>query len=48
VNIYAPVSGKIVEVNEELDSSPEKINDDADGEGWIVRLKLQMNRNLTA
>lgn len=39
-DIYAPVSGKIVEVNEELDSSPEKINDDAEGEGWIVRIEV--------
>lgn len=39
-DIYAPVSGKVVEVNEELDSSPEKINDDAEGEGWIAKMEV--------
>ena len=33
--IYAPVSGTIVEVNAELADSPERLNDDPYGEGWI-------------
>ena len=34
-DIYAPVSGEIVEVNAALDDAPERLNDDPYGEGWI-------------
>ncbi|RLJ16931.1 glycine cleavage system protein GcvH [bacterium endosymbiont of Escarpia laminata] len=39
-DIYSPVSGEIIAVNEALDDAPEKINDDAFGEGWIFKVKL--------
>jgi glycine cleavage system H protein len=39
-DLYTPVGGEVVEVNEALDSSPEKINDDPYGEGWIVKLRV--------
>ncbi len=39
-DIYMPVSGKIIEFNEGLESSPEKINKDPYGEGWIVKIEL--------
>ncbi|HON27029.1 MAG TPA: glycine cleavage system protein GcvH [Mesotoga sp.] len=39
-DVYAPVSGNIVEVNAGLDSSPETINSDAEGAGWIAKIKL--------
>lgn len=39
-DIYAPVSGTIVEVNDELESRPELINEDPYGEGWIVVVEL--------
>ncbi len=38
-DIYAPLSGKIVEVNEKLNNSPETINNDAYGDGWILRIE---------
>lgn len=38
---YAPVSGEIVEVNEELEASPEKINDDPYGDGWMYKVALE-------
>lgn len=38
-DIYAPVSGKIVKVNEELESSPELINQDAMG-AWICEIEV--------
>jgi glycine cleavage system H protein len=38
--IYAPVSGTITAVNEGLPDSPERINEDPYGEGWIVELEL--------
>jgi len=39
-DIYCPVSGEIVEVNEVLDGAPETINSDPYGEGWIFRVSL--------
>jgi glycine cleavage system H protein len=38
-DVYAPVGGKVVEVNEELLDSPELINDDPYGEGWIAKVE---------
>ena len=38
-DVYAPLGGEIVEVNEELADSPETVNNDAYGEGWIFRLE---------
>ncbi|MDZ7829468.1 MAG: glycine cleavage system protein GcvH [Halofilum sp. (in: g-proteobacteria)] len=40
-DIYAPVSGEVVEVNDELADNPETINNDAFGEGWIFRLQIE-------
>jgi glycine cleavage system H protein len=39
-DVYAPLSGEIAAVNEALSDSPETINDDPYGEGWLVRVKL--------
>jgi len=39
-DIYAPVSGEIIEVNTVLSDKPETINEDAYGDGWIFKLKL--------
>jgi len=39
-DVYAPLSGEIVEVNTALGESPEKINDDPYGEGWIAKVRL--------
>lgn len=39
-DIYAPVSGEVVEVNEELQHSPELINQDPYGKGWIAVIEL--------
>ena len=39
-DVYAPVSGSIAVVNEELESSPELINSDAFGAGWIFKIDL--------
>lgn len=37
--VYAPLSGEIVEINEELESSPETINESPFDEGWIVKIR---------
>ena len=39
-DVYAPLSGKITEVNERLESEPELINKDAEGEGWIFKMEI--------
>jgi glycine cleavage system H protein len=39
-DVFAPLSGEILEVNAALSDSPEKINDDPYGEGWLVRVRL--------
>lgn len=38
---YAPVSGEIIEVNAELEDSPERINDDPYGDGWMYKIKME-------
>jgi glycine cleavage system H protein len=39
-DVIAPLSGEITEVNEELGSTPETINEDPYGSGWLVRVRL--------
>jgi glycine cleavage system H protein len=39
-DLYTPVGGEVVEVNEALSGSPEKINEDPYGEGWIVKIQV--------
>ncbi len=40
-DIYAPVSGEIVEINPELEDNPEIINQDVYGNGWLYRIKAR-------
>jgi len=39
-DLYAPVSGKVIEVNERLEDEPELVNSDPYGEGWLVKIEL--------
>ncbi|OIP65091.1 MAG: glycine cleavage system protein H [Nitrospirae bacterium CG_4_9_14_3_um_filter_53_35] len=39
-SVIAPVSGTVIEVNEDIEDSPDTINESPYGDGWIVRLKL--------
>jgi glycine cleavage system H protein len=39
-DLYAPVSGRVVEVNEALRDAPELVNGDAFGDGWMLRIEL--------
>jgi glycine cleavage system H protein len=39
-DVIAPLSGEVTEVNESLSGSPENVNDDPYGEGWMVRVRL--------
>lgn len=38
--VYAPVTGEIVEINEELEGSPSLVNEDAEEKGWFFKIKL--------
>lgn len=40
-DIYSPLSGDVIAVNEELNNSPETLNQDPHGKGWIIRLRLK-------
>ncbi len=39
-DVFAPVSGEIVETNDLLTTSPEKLNDDPHGDAWLVKIRL--------
>ena len=39
-DIYSPVSGEIVEINDSLADAPEKLNTDPHGDAWLVKIKL--------
>jgi glycine cleavage system H protein len=39
-DVYAPVSGKVVEVNDDLPESTEMVNEDPYGDGWMVKIEL--------
>ncbi len=39
-DLYSPVSGEVVDVNNTLEESPEKVNEDPYGEGWLIRVRL--------
>jgi glycine cleavage system H protein len=39
-DIYAPVAGTVVEINSELNDSPQRVNEDPYGEGWICVIEL--------
>jgi len=41
--IYAPVAGTVIEINESLEDAPEQINEDPYGEGWICKIKTNAN-----
>lgn len=40
-DIYSPVSGEVIEVNETLATAPEKLNEDPHGAAWLVKIKLR-------
>jgi len=41
-DIYSPVSGEVVEANESLGQSPEKLNQDPHGAAWLVKIRLSV------
>jgi glycine cleavage system H protein len=45
-DVYAPLTGRVSEVNDELPNSPEVINQDPYGDGWMVRMQLDSKDEL--
>jgi glycine cleavage system H protein len=39
-DMYAPVSGEVLEINKGIQSSPEKVNKDPYGEGWFIKMRI--------
>ena len=39
-DVYSPLAGEVIEVNEDLSDEPERINTSPYGEGWLIRIKL--------
>lgn len=46
-DIYAPLTGTVIEINEELEDSPETVNNDAFGDGWLYKIKADDESELT-
>ncbi|MDE3175708.1 MAG: glycine cleavage system protein GcvH [Pseudomonadota bacterium] len=47
-DVFAPASGEVVAVNDKLGGNPSLVNDDAQGEGWLFKLKLSAPGELDA
>lgn len=46
-DVYAPLTGEVVAVNEDLEDAPELVNSDPYGDGWFIRLRLTDAEELT-
>jgi glycine cleavage system H protein len=40
-DLYMPVTGKVLEINPALDASPEKVNEDPYGDGWMIKVEVK-------
>ena len=45
-DVYAPLTGRVTEVNDELPNSPEVVNQDPYGDGWMVRMEIEVEAEL--
>lgn len=45
-DVYTPVAGEVVEVNADLEESPETVNEDAHGKGWLIKLRMSSSDGL--
>ncbi|MDZ4676094.1 MAG: glycine cleavage system protein GcvH [Oligoflexia bacterium] len=46
-DLFAPISGTVVEVNEVLMDNPGSVNDDPYGDGWLIRIEMDSEKELT-
>ncbi len=42
-DLFMPISGKVIEINPELENTPEMVNKDPYGEGWLIKVKIEDN-----
>ena len=42
-DIYMPLTGKVIDINEDLNDSPEEVNDDPYENGWMVKIQIEDN-----
>ena len=47
-DVFSPVTGEVIEVNESLEDEPEKVNEDPTGEGWFYRVRVGSAADLDA
>lgn len=47
-DLFMPVSGKILEVNKNLESNPESVNQDPYGDGWMIKISISNSSELSA
>ena len=45
-DLFIPVSGKVIEVNQKIEDSPEIINEDPYGDGWIIKMEIDDDNEL--
>ncbi|MDA0792653.1 MAG: glycine cleavage system protein GcvH [Bacteroidetes bacterium] len=45
-DLFMPLSGKIIEVNQALEQNPEQVNDDPYGEGWMIKIEVNDSSEL--
>ncbi|MBL07342.1 MAG: glycine cleavage system protein H [Chloroflexi bacterium] len=45
-DLFVPISGKVVEINEELTNNPEYVNEDCYEKGWIIKLEVENSNDL--
>lgn len=47
-DLYAPCNGKVIEVNRELANGPEEVNNDPYGKGWMVKIEIENENELSS
>ena len=45
-DLFMPISGKVIEINEKLETNPEVVNEDPYGEGWMIKIKVSDENEL--
>jgi len=46
VNFYAPITGEVIEINETLESSPDLVNRSPEGDGWLVKMRIEIPKEI--
>ncbi len=46
-DLFMPITGKVLEMNKDIDSSPESVNNDPYGKGWMIKVSIDIETELT-